>query len=457
MTQPHPLAFALRISSQLTAPSSDRHRNKHDQESAMKIAIIGSGIAGLGAAWLLQREHDITVFEQAGYAGGHTNTYVHRTPAGQVPVDTGFIVYNEPCYRNLTGLFRTLGVETRVSDMSFGVSIADGAFEYAGDNLVKLFVQPSNLASPTHIGMLLEILRFNRLTGQLLRRDRLPNHTLGEFLDRNGFGRALRTRYLGPMAGAIWSTSTRDAFQYPYPDFARFYDSHGLLNTADHPRWRSVVGGSRMYVKKLLADFRGELRLNAPVEQLRRTEHAAWLRVQGQEARFDTVILACHSDQALRLLADADEAEQAVLGGVSYVLNRAILHTDESLLPKRRAAWSCWNYVGREDALNDDPVVVSYWMNRLQGIAGPTQYIVTLNPQQYPRPGTVIHQVDYQHPQFTPAAVTTRRRLPEVQGQRRTWYCGAWTGYGFHEDGLKSAVNVARALGVEIPWESSRH
>ncbi|MGH8453405.1 MAG: NAD(P)/FAD-dependent oxidoreductase, partial [Nevskiales bacterium] len=240
-----------------------------------------------------------------------------------------------------------------------------------------------------------------------------------------------------------------------YPDFARFFDSHGLLNAVDRPRWRTVVGGSRSYVKKLLEDFRGQLHLNTPVTQLRRTEHAAWLRVRGEEQRFDAVILACHADQSPRLLADADEAECAVLRGVPYVPNRAILHSDESLLPKRRAAWSSWNYLGREDALNDDPVTVSYWMNRLQGLAGSTQYIVTLNPPRPPRPETVIHQVDYQHPRFTPATVTARRRLPEVQGRRRTWYCGAWTGYGFHEDGLKSAVNVARALGVEIPWEES--
>lgn len=423
----------------------------------MKIAIIGSGIAGLGAAWLLQHQHEITVFEQCDYPGGHTNTFVHRTPAGDVPVDTGFIVYNDLCYPNLIGLFRVLDVETRPTDMSFGVSLAGGRYEYAGDNLAKLFVQASNLVSPVHIGMLLGILRFNALTKRLLREDRLPQCTLGEFLDQHGFGRALRTRYLGPMAAAIWSTSTRDTFQYPFPDFARFFDSHGLLNAVDRPKWRTVVGGSQSYVRKLLADFRGELLLNAPVQQLRRTEHAVWLRVHGEEQRFDAVILACHSDQALQLLADSDEAERAVLRGVPYALNHAVLHSDESLLPKRRAAWSSWNYIGREDALNDDPVTVTYWMNRLQGIVAPVNYIVTLNPSRAPRPGTVIHEVDYHHPQYRPSSLETRRRMPEIQGQRRTWYCGAWTGYGFHEDGLKSAVNVARALGADIPWESRRH
>ncbi len=419
----------------------------------MRIAIIGSGIAGLGAAWLLQHSHAVVLFEQAGYAGGHTNTYRHLSPSGEIAIDTGFIVYNEPCYPNLCGLFRHLGVETRDSDMSFGVSLGQGDYEYAGDNLATLFAQPGNLVSPTHLGMLLEILRFNRLTKRLLAQDRLPHCTLGEFMDQNGFGMAVRSRYLGPMAGAIWSTSTRKAFDYPYPDFARFFESHGLLNAVDRPQWRTVTGGSHTYVNKLLADYRGELQLNSRVEALRRTPDGVILRSGGQELAFDAVIMACHSDQALGLLSDADDAERAVLEGVPYARNHAVLHTDVSLLPKRRAAWSSWNYLGREDALNDDPVTVTYWMNRLQGLAGSTQYLVTLNPPRPPRAGTVIQEVEYEHPQFTPAALTTRQRLAEIQGRRQTWFCGAWTGYGFHEDGLKSAVNVARVMGVKIPWE----
>lgn len=420
----------------------------------MKVAVIGSGISGLGAAWLLQRRHDVTLFEQAPRAGGHSDTQYVQTPTGEVPVDTGFIVYSEPCYPNLTGLFRHLGVETKPSDMSFGVSIANGAFEYAGDNLATLFVQPSNLVSAAHLGMLRDILRFNILTKRALREDRLENCSLGEFLDWHGFGLAVRTRYLLPMAGAIWSSSMRACLEHPYPSLARFFDSHGLLNAIRPTRWRTVVGGSRRYVERVLADFTGQLHLGTPVEQVRRSEDGAWLRAGGQEEqRFDQVIFACHSDQALRLLADANDTERAVLGQVPYVTNRTILHSDTRLMPKRRAAWSAWNYLGREDAISDDNVTVSYWMNRLQSIPGPKQYLVTLNPVEMPQSDTVMVDSEYQHPHFTPAALVAQQRLPEMQGRRHSWFCGAWTRYGFHEDGLRSGVAVARALGVTVPWD----
>lgn len=419
----------------------------------MKIAVIGSGISGLGAAWLLQRRHEVTLFEQASRAGGHSDTQILHTASGEVPVDTGFIVYNEPCYPNLTGLFKTLAIETRPSNMSFGVSLAKGEFEYAGDTLASLFVQPSNLVSAAHLGMLRDILRFNILTKRALRTDTLEDCTLGEFLDRRGFGQALRTRYLLPMAGAIWSSSTRACLDRPYPSLARFFDSHGLLNAIRPTPWRTVVGGSRRYVERLLAGFTGQLHFNAVVEQVRRTDDAAWLRVAGEEHRFDQVIFACHSDQALRLLADATEAEHAVLGQIPYVTNRTILHTDTNLMPKRRAAWSAWNYLGKEDSVSDDSITVSYWMNRLQSIPGPAQYIVTLNPSEMPRSDKVIHDTEYQHPCFTGAALAAQARLPVLQGRRHSWFCGAWTRYGFHEDGLMSGVAVARALGATVPWD----
>jgi predicted NAD/FAD-binding protein len=448
----HPAGVPPRILYAGHRPLS-RHPNRFRSFEHMRIAIVGSGISGLSAAWLLQHRHDITLFEQADRAGGHTNTYLMRTAAGERPVDTGFIVYNEPCYPHLAGLFRVLGVQTQPSDMSFGVSIADGAIEYAGDNFATLFVQRSNLVSPVHARMLLEILRFNRQVKRLLAEDRLPDVTLGEFLERGGFGAAIRSRYLLPMTGAIWSTSTRDCLEFPFPAFARFFDSHGLLNAVRRPQWRTVTGGSRVYVQKLLADFRGDLRLGSAVTAVRRTEDSAWISSRGREERFDAVILAAHSDQSLAILADADAEEREVLGGVRYAGNLAVLHTDTRLLPRRRGAWSSWNYIGREDAPNNDPVMVSYWMNRLQAVPGPAQYVVTLNPRQRPMPGTVIHEVRYEHPQFTPAALRAQQRLPEVQGRRRTWFCGAWTRYGFHEDGIGSAVAVAARLGVTPPWE----
>lgn len=418
----------------------------------MRIAVIGSGISGLATAWLLQRKHEVVLFEQEVRAGGQTNTFVVKTAAGAQPIDTGFIVYNEPCYPNLTAFFRELGVETRSSDMSFGVSIGEGRYEYAGDNLFTLFVQWSNLFSPRHLWMLLEILRLNRLTKRLLRQDALPEITLGQFLDQHRFGQALRTRYLLPMCGAIWSTSTRGCLDFPYPAFARFFDSHGLLNAIDRPQWRTVVGGSQAYVRKLLADFHAELRLGCAITGLTRDDRGVIVSsVRGAE-HFDAAVCATHSDQALTLLGDADEAERFVLGQVRFAANRTWLHTDESLLPVRRRAWSSWNYVGRQDAVNDDPIPVTYWMNRLMGIDGPVNYIVSLNPPRQPAAETILLQLVYEHPQFTPATIAAQGRLAEIQGRRNCWFAGAWTRYGFHEDGLRSALLVARDFNCLPVW-----
>ena len=418
----------------------------------MKIAVIGSGISGLASAWLLARKHDVVLFEQESRLGGHTNTFVMRTPHGDQPVDTGFIVYNERNYPNLTAMFRELGVETRNSDMSFGVSIGEGTYEYAGDNLATLFAQRSNLFSLAHWRMLFEILRFNGLTKNLLARDALPAGTLGEFLDAHNFSSGLRTRYLLPMAGAIWSCSTRKALEYPYESFARFFESHGLLNAIDRPQWKFVVGGSRRYLQKLLANFRGELRLGAGVTLVRRTTEAAWVSTSAGEERFDAVVSAAHSDQALALLSDADDAERRVLGAIGYTPNTAYLHTDDTLLPRRRRAWSSWNYMGRIDEVSDDRIPITYWMNRLQDIPGPANYIVSLNPPRPPAPEKVIYQTVYDHPLYATEVSAAQKLLPSIQGRNRTWFCGAWCGYGFHEDGLKSALSVAEAFGCSPGW-----
>jgi predicted NAD/FAD-binding protein len=415
----------------------------------MKIAVVGSGISGLACAWLLSRRHEVVLFEQGSHSGGHTHTFAVPTPAGEQPVDTGFIVYNEINYPRLTALFRELGVETADSDMSFGVSLGEGVYEYAGDNFGTLFLQASNILSAAHWRMLIEILRFNSKTKALLAADVLPAGTLGEFLDAQGFGQELRTRYLLPMAGAIWSCSTRQALDYPYASFARFFESHGLLNAIDRPQWKFVKGGSRRYVEKLLADFatfKGELRLNAPVTRVRRQPEAVWIATAAGEERFDAVVSAAHADQVLDFLADTDDAERRVLGAIRYASNTAYLHTDESLLPKRRAAWSSWNYMGKTDQVSDDRIPITYWMNRLQGIPGPVNYIVSLNPSRSPAPAKVLYETSYDHPHYTREVVTAQKALPSIQGRRRMWFCGAWTGYGFHEDGLKSALRVVSEL-----------
>lgn len=419
----------------------------------MRIAVIGSGIAGLGAAWLLNREYDVTVFEAADYAGGHTNTVF----AGEQPVDTGFIVYNEPNYPRLRALFEELGVDTRASDMSFGVSVGDGALEWAGDDWRKLFAQKRNLLSPPHWRMIADILKFNRQAKTLLAEDAVPDVDLGEFLDSHGYGTAFRTRYLLPMAAAIWSAPTAMMPAFPTAAFLRFFDNHGLLDLRDRPRWRTVAGGSSRYVEKILdAIGRERVRLNCPVKSLRRTAHGVHLSDgEGREHLFDRVVVATHADTALALLSDADSSERHLLGTFRFQANRAVLHTDPALMPRRRRVWSSWNYLADKANVDEQRVSVTYWMNRLQNIPGSTPYFVSLNPLREPEPGRVVREIEYRHPLFDRAAMLAQAQLDSIQGRRRTWFCGAWCGYGFHEDGLAAAERVARAFGIAPPWDGT--
>ncbi|MCI0750055.1 MAG: FAD-dependent oxidoreductase [Nevskiales bacterium] len=418
------------------------------------MAVIGSGIAGLSAAWRLSQKHEVVLFEKEQRVGGHTHTV--GVPDGPA-VDTGFIVYNERNYPQLTKLFRHFGVETGPSPMSFGVSIGSGAYEYAGDSDVwRMFAQRRNWLSFRHHRLWLEILRLNREVRAALKVDALPDLTLGAYLDRGGYGAELRGRYLLPMCGAIWSCSTRAALDFPFPSFARFFDAHGLLSVRGGPQWRHVRNGSRHYADRLLAEFerRGERRLGTAVNAVRRTDTAAWISTgpSRDEERYDAVICATHTDQTLQLLSDADAAERSVLSAIRYAENEAVLHTDETLMPRRRHAWCAWNYLAEADRIGDAPVSVSYWMNRLQAIAGPVNYIVTLNPFREPAAGMVIDRTRYAHPVFTRDAVVAQQRLPTIQGRRHVWFCGAWTGYGFHEDGLRSGLAVAAAFDCPAPW-----
>ena len=416
----------------------------------MRIAIIGSGIAGLGSAWLLHREHDVTIFEAAGYPGGHTNT----VDVGGRAVDTGFIVYNERNYPRLRALFRELGVATRASDMSFGVSMGDGALEWAGDDWRKLFAQRRNLVSPSHWRMIADILRFNRQAKALLAANAVPDVDLGTFLDANRYGAAFRDRYLLPMGAAIWSAPTNAMTDFPASGFLRFFDNHGLLDLRDRPRWRTVVGGSRRYVERLLdAVGREHLHLGRPVRAVQRSEDG--VRVtdgDGRTATFDRVVLATHADTALALLADADADERRVLGAFRFQPNRAVLHDDPALMPRRRAVWSAWNYLAGRDAAGDRRVSVTYWMNRLQGLPPDRPFFVSLTPLREPDPARVIREIEYDHPLFDRGTAAAQAALMEVQGRGGVWYCGAWCGYGFHEDGLAAAERVARGLGVTPPW-----
>ena len=413
----------------------------------MKIAVVGSGISGLSAASFLARRHDVTLYEQDGRCGGHTNTILVPTPNGPQPVDTGWIVYNGINYPNLTALFRELEVQTRPTSMSFGVSLGDGAYEWTGsDRLWTVFAQPSNLFRWKHVRMLLDILKLNRNANALLRSGVLPQGSLGDYLRDAGYSPELGSRYLLPMAGLIWSCSPQKAMEYPAADFMRFFDSHSLFTATGQPVWHTVVGGSHQYLKKLLERFPGRLRSNAPVTRLRRTAAGVEVSTATGVEIYERVVCATHSDQALALLGDVAADEREILGGIPYNASRCVLHTDESFLPRRRAAWASWNYINDRDEVHDRPISGSYWMNLLQGIPGPVNYIVTLNPTREVPAERVLYDTLYHHPHYGAASAMTHRRLPEIQGRGGLWFAGAWTGYGFHEDGLRSGLRAVAGL-----------
>jgi predicted NAD/FAD-binding protein len=414
----------------------------------MKIAIIGSGISGLGAAHALRDDARITLYEGAQRLGGHTNTVDVTLEGVTAGVDTGFLVFNERTYPNLIRLFAELGVPTATSDMSFAVSVQVGGrrLEWAGTDLDSMFAQRRNLASPRFLGMLADILRFNRQATRIAcGEEPCGGQTLGGFLDRHRYGESFRRWYLLPMAAAIWSCPMRTMLSYPLATFIRFCHNHGLLQVNDRPQWYTVAGGARQYVRRI-ADRLEDLRLGTPVLEVRRNEAAGKVNVRtarGVEA-FDQVVLACHSDQSAALLADADAAERALLAGARYQPNRAVLHTDPRLMPRLREVWSSWNYMSNGAA--DPAVSVTYLLNKLQPLPFSTPLFVSLNPLVDPAPASVLAEFDYAHPIFDARMIEAQKRLPQVQGRRRVWLAGAWTGYGFHEDGLKSGLAVAGAL-----------
>jgi predicted NAD/FAD-binding protein len=421
-------------------------RRKLGPNRRLNIAVIGSGISGLSASWLLSQRHRVTLLEGDDRLGGHS----HTVDVSGHAVDTGFIVFNHSTYPNLTALLDHVGVDSRPSDMTFAVSLGDGRLEYSGTGLFGLFAQARNLASPRFWGMLRDLVRFYREAPRSI--VGLSGMTLDQYLDAAGLGEAFRNDHLYPMAAAIWSTPSGEIGSYPAASFVRFCESHGLLKLRNRPIWRTVVGGSRAYVHALAGRIQEVVR-NYPVRKILRTAQGVELvGPDGHRRHFDHVVLATHADTALALLEDPSDEERRLLGSFHYTLNHAVLHSDRRLMPRRRRIWSSWNYLTREGG-DERRLAVTYWMNRLQGFESEQPLFVTLNPHLDIAAGAVVRRMSYTHPRFDTQAIDIQQELWSLQGIRRTWFCGAYFGAGFHEDGLQAGLAVAEELGgVRRPW-----
>ncbi|MBM4127357.1 MAG: FAD-dependent oxidoreductase [Nitrospira sp.] len=415
----------------------------------MRIAIVGTGISGMVAAYLLHRDHEITVFEAADYIGGHTNTVEVRMEGQTYAVDTGFIVFNDWTYPNFIALLRKLGVASQPSDMSFSVTCERTGLEYNGTSLNTLFAQRRNLFRPSFYRMIRDILRFNRESLSLLNQPE-PGPSLGLYLDTGHYSREFIDHYIIPMGAAIWSAGHESMRKFPARYLVQFFKNHGMLSVDERPTWRVIKGGSQRYAEKLVAPFRNRIHLNSPVESMVRFPEYVEIRAKmgGQDyrpLRFDHVIIATHSDQALSMLADPSPTEKEVLGAIHYQVNDAVLHTDRSMLPKRRLAWAAWNYhlLGAQP----DRAVLTYHMNKLQSLTAPREFCVTLNHTHAINPATILRRITYHHPVYSPEAVAAQKRHGEINAVNRTSYCGAYWGYGFHEDGVNSALAVCQPFG----------
>ncbi len=410
----------------------------------MRVAIIGTGISGLVVAYKLHKKHSIDLFEANDYVGGHTNTITTELLGQRYSVDTGFIVFNNWTYPNFTKLLEELQVNSQKSNMGFSVSSALTGLEYCGSSLNGLFAQRRNLANPKFYHFLLDIVRFNKKSIQILNQEP-GNLTLGNYLQSQNYSREFINNYIIPMGAAIWSTDPANMLEFPAHTFVRFFKNHGLLNIKTRPTWYTITGGSKKYVDSLTKPFLNKIHLNSAIKQIIRHQNHVELYTEHNERHtYDAVFIATHSDQALSMLSKPSTAEKEILGSIHYQKNEAVLHTDETLLPKRRTAWAAWNY--HIPSGHNNNVVVTYNMNILQNIKAPRQFCVTLNNRSSINPDAIIKSIQYEHPLYNVATINAQQRWPEINGQNNTYYCGAYWGYGFHEDGVNSALRTCKTF-----------
>ena len=416
------------------------------QEDSRRIAIVGAGISGLAAAYYLSRKYEVTVFERDQRLGGHTHTVIVPSSRGPLPVDTGFIVHNEKTYPHFCRLMAELGVATQASDMSFAVTSADGSYEYSSHGLAGFFAQRSNLLNPRHYRLLADILRFNREAVKLLDQAGAEAFTIAEFLAQGGYSDVFRDRYLYPMASAVWSMPMAEMDVFPALTLVRFFDNHGMLGINTHPQWRTIRGGSHSYIAPMIKPFAQRIHTGVNIQAVRRSASGVEIQAEGRPAvSFDEVVFACHGDQVLPMLGDPTSSERDVLQHFRFTPNEAILHTDERWLPRRLTARASWNYILAQDGR----VSLTYDMNRLQSLGVAENYCVSLNVDGIIAKNKLVKRIQYHHPRFDKAAVAAQSRWAEISGQNRTHYCGAYWFYGFHEDGVRSALRVAERLGVQ--------
>lgn len=418
----------------------------------MKIAIIGSGISGLSCAWLLNKKHDITLFEKNDYLGGHSNTASIFYNGNKVVVDTGFIVFNFRTYPNLKAFFELLKVKISKSNMSFGIKDLDNGFEYSGNNLAGLFAQKKNLFNLKFLKMFKDIVKFNRTSIKLIESgEDLKNITLNEFIDDLKLGDYFKSYYLFPMAGAIWSCPLELIKNYPARTFLQFFYNHGLLTITNQPQWYTVDGGSKEYVKKMSESFDDKIKLGCNIVKSEKVgEKIILTDKEGKDYEFDHVIFASHADQTYKIISDKTKQEKKILSKIKFSKNTAILHKDQKQMPKNKRAWASWVYLSKQ---KENKVSLSYWMNNLQNINNSYPLFVTLNPIDQIDKKDIFGKYEYEHPIFDEEAINSQKNLDKIQGKRNIWFCGAWTKYGFHEDGLNSAINIAKQFGIDAPWK----